>query len=250
LAEGAGLAHDAGNLLAAISLYCDLLERPGMLRPEHHHYASELRQLSERGGAMLQRLLTVPLAATLAAARSSVADPAAALQELAPVFERLAAPVATVQLDVPASLPLHQRPLALTAEALERITLNLVRNAGQAIANAPPSTPGRITVALSVVGDRVRLRDRLRLAVEDNGPGMTPALAAAFLCPTPLPSGASRGFGHRIIHELASATGGELIIRVRPGLGTTFSLEWPLPPAEATGATVQPIPLTRTHGGS
>jgi len=199
---------------------------------------------------MLQRLLTVPLAAALTGARSAAADPAAALQELAPIFERLTAPAATVQLDVPASLPPHQRPTALTTEALERITLNLVRNAGQAIANAPRSVPGRITVALSVVGDRVGLGDRLRLAVEDNGPGMTPALAAAFLCPTPLPIGASRGFGHHIIHELASATGGELIIRVRPGQGTTFSLEWPLPHAEAIAAAGQPISLIPLHGGS
>ena len=31
VAEGAGLAHDAGNLLGALSLYSDLLAMPGVL---------------------------------------------------------------------------------------------------------------------------------------------------------------------------------------------------------------------------
>ncbi len=30
IAEGAGLAHDAGNLLGALSLYSDLLAMPGV----------------------------------------------------------------------------------------------------------------------------------------------------------------------------------------------------------------------------
>ena len=35
VAEGAGLAHDAGNLLGALSLYSDLLAMPGVLHEEH-----------------------------------------------------------------------------------------------------------------------------------------------------------------------------------------------------------------------
>src|ERR1700712_3222287 len=57
IAEGPGLAHDAGNLLGALGLYCDLLDLPGVLRPEHLHYARELRLLSQRSGALINRLL-------------------------------------------------------------------------------------------------------------------------------------------------------------------------------------------------
>ena len=45
VAEGAGLAHDAGNLLGALSLYSDLLAMPGVLNEEHREYANELRLL-------------------------------------------------------------------------------------------------------------------------------------------------------------------------------------------------------------
>src|SRR5580658_9470769 len=51
VAEGAGLAHDAGNLLGALSLYSDLLSMPGVLHEEHREYAAELRMLSDRSWA-------------------------------------------------------------------------------------------------------------------------------------------------------------------------------------------------------
>src|SRR5271156_3371173 len=57
VAEGEGLAHDAGNLLGALSLYSDLLAMPGVLNEEHRGYASELRMLSDRSWAMIDRLV-------------------------------------------------------------------------------------------------------------------------------------------------------------------------------------------------
>src|SRR3979411_2796430 len=56
IAEGGGRAHDAGNLLGALSLYSDLLAMPGVLHEEHREYATELRMLSDRSWAMIQRL--------------------------------------------------------------------------------------------------------------------------------------------------------------------------------------------------
>jgi hypothetical protein len=68
--------------------------------------------------------------------------------------------------------------------------------------------------------------DRLRLSVDDNGPGMPPAIAAAFLHPAPLPPGTSRGYGHHNVHELVENTKGGLGIHVRPGRGTTLCIDW------------------------
>jgi signal transduction histidine kinase len=147
------------------------------------------------------------------------------LRNLAPILERIATGAATVTVTSPVSLP----PLDFPSEIIERITVNLVRNAADAIrlqqASAPPSTLpplGEIQVTLAVVAGRVQL------TVEDNGPGMPPAIAAAFLQPLPLPVGSSRGLGHRIVHDLATASAGQLSIRVRPGRGTVFCLKWPI----------------------
>jgi signal transduction histidine kinase len=263
LANTTGLAHDAGNLLAALGLYCDLLNVAGVLRPEHQHYGAELRLISDRSSSLIQRLLAAPVTAAPIAitpdpAQPGSADPlplpptllrrrnarasdivpptpnhAAMLRSLAPVLERIAAGAATVTVTCPDSLPALDFP----SEIIERITVNLVRNAAEAIrlqqASAPPSTLppcGEIQVSLAEVAGRVQL------SVEDNGPGMPPAIAAAYLQPSPLPLGASRGLGHRIVHELAASSEGQLSIRVRPGRGTIFCLKWPItlpPSAEA-----------------
>ncbi len=240
LADTVGLAHDAGNLLAALGLYCDLLRVPGVLRPEHQHYATELSLISDRSSALIQRLLRtsagMPPASSLAA-KPSVSDPheapasdaanhASILRNLAPVLQNIAAGAAQVSVTCPTTLP----PLDFTSDILERITVNLVRNAAEALRiqrkrTDSPISPhqGEIRVSLAIDGRQ------LLLTVEDNGPGMYPATAAKFLHPSPLPPHATHGLGHRIIRELATATDGQLSIRVLPGSGTVFSILWPIP---------------------
>ena len=255
LAESRGLAHDAGNLLAALGLYCDLLNVPGVLRPEHQHYSTELRIISDRSAALIHRLLAAPPANPQQAphpgstpilphdllhrpnARTSdlaarTANHAAMLLGLTPVLRRIAAGAADVTVTCQVSFP----PLGFPSEIIERITVNLVRNAAEAIRRGQPrassvpfAPPGQIHVALAVIADH------LQLTVEDNGPGMSPTNVEAYLPPEPLPLGASHGLGHRIVHELATASAGQLSIRVLPGHGTAICLKWPIPapsPAE------------------
>jgi signal transduction histidine kinase len=272
IAQAAGLAHDAGNLLGALGLYCDLLRVPGVLGPEHRHYATELGLIASRSSELIQRLLAAPHAhtqpqparpwldtsrdrataldfqpsdvrrrdtaqreASQCMDRLPVLTHVSALRLLSPVLERIAAGCATVSICAPATLP----SLNLSIETLERITVNLVRNAAEAIRMARGSVPinglstraigpaprptGTIRVALGVAGGR------FRLTVEDDGPGMPPAVAAAFLQPGPLPPKPGRGLGHRIVHELVTASGGHISIRVRPGQGTAFCIRWPVP---------------------
>jgi len=257
LAETSGLAHDAGNLLAALGLYCDLLKVPGVLRPEHQHYATELHLISNRSAALIRRLLVSPATPALnltlpsnaerllapmlfhrrpertSDALAATPSHAVTLLSLAPVLERIAAGAATVVVTCPTSLP----PLNFPSEIIERITVNLVRNAAEAIRRGQPrassvpfSPPGQIRVTLAVIDAH------LQLTVEDNGPGMSPTNVEAYLHPEPLPVGANHGLGHLIVHELTTASDGRLSICVRPGQGTAFCLKWPLPappPAEA-----------------
>jgi signal transduction histidine kinase len=251
LAETIGLAHDAGNFLAALGLYCDLLSAPGVLGPRHKHYAEELSLISNRSSALIQRFLSHPVdpqkadisapsAPTPAAVgRCDAPHPvqpkancnlAAVLRSLAPVLQSIAGGAATVSITCPNSLP----PVDLSSEILERLAVNLVRNAAEAIrvhrrdaCTAPLPPCGQIQVSIAAVGPT------LRLTVKDNGPGMPPAAAAAFLHPSPLPAGARHGMGHRIIHQLAASTRGKMAIHVVTGGGTAFSLEWPIQTARS-----------------
>jgi signal transduction histidine kinase len=51
-----GLIHDARNMVAAMELYCDLLEEPGVLSASFRHYAKELRLVSGTGQRLLEKL--------------------------------------------------------------------------------------------------------------------------------------------------------------------------------------------------
>jgi signal transduction histidine kinase len=236
VANGIGLAHDAGNLFAALGLYCDLLSAPGVLRPEHQHYVTELRQLAERSDRLVHNLLASSTAPGPVATPTGPAAPNAAqvLREIEPLLAAVAGRSATVSVKAPRSLATPPLP----AETLERILVNLVRNAAQAIELAGPRPfGGYIRISLATIASH------LRLTVEDNGPGMPVTTAAAFLSPKPLPAGARHGLGHRIIHDLVSSSGGTLSLRVRPGRGTIISIQWPVPTAlrpdhpETAGAT-------------
>jgi signal transduction histidine kinase len=221
VANGVGLAHDAGNLFAALGLYCDLLSAPGVLRPEHQHYVTELRQLAERSDQLVHNLIT---GQSSAKSQKEAAAPNAAqiLREIGPLLSAIAGRSAIVTVKTPRSLPTPPLP----AETLERILVNLVRNASQAIELAGPRPlGGQIRVSLAT------LAGHLRLTVEDNGPGMPVTTAAKFLSPKPLPAGARHGLGHRIIHDLVTSSGGNLSLRVRPGRGTIISIQWPVPAA-------------------
>jgi two-component system nitrogen regulation sensor histidine kinase GlnL len=115
--------------------------------------------------------------------------------------------------------------------------VNLVRNAAEAIRSSNTAISGasrhngvaeRHNDAGKIRVSLTSLDGLLQLTVEDNGPGMPPAIAAAFMNPRPQTNYSNRGLGHPIVHELIQGTGGKLIIRVAPGRGTTISIRWPL----------------------
>jgi signal transduction histidine kinase len=50
------LLHDTRNMVASISLYCELLEEPGVLTYPFRHYASELRLVAGASHRLLERM--------------------------------------------------------------------------------------------------------------------------------------------------------------------------------------------------
>ena len=256
LAETTGLAHDAGNLVAALRLYTDLLSAPGVLGPRHEHYATELRLIADRASTLIQRLLvnfqtplngkaaeperpdgrSLPTAradfsgARLKKPASAATSHALVLFQLAPILEHLAAGVAKVTVTCSESLP----ALDLSTEVLERITVNLFRNACEAIRRQSAASSTTASRRLGQIHIRLEAdASHARLKLEDTGPGMREEMIAAYLRPTPLPYGARHGLGHRIVHQLVAESGGQLSIRVRPGYGTLICVCWPIPRSPA-----------------
>jgi nitrogen-specific signal transduction histidine kinase len=257
VADGAGLAHDAGNLMGALGLYSALLSRPDVLRPEHRHYAEELTLLSQRSRALIDRLLvgseslpaTAPAATTEDVptknsgpsrrtadrpADAGSCDPHWVLDQLAPLLRSLAAPH---ELSLHSSGP--RTTLPFSAEILERIAVNLVCNATQAMttqATNTQTTNKQATPACGTASGSLRLRllhhsGTVVLEIEDAGPGMPLPQAARLITLTssvPRQQGV-RGLGLRIVRELATATDAAVEVHIRRERGTTIRLQWKVP---------------------
>ena len=247
-----GILHDVRNLVSAVSLYCDLLSMPHVLRPEHRHYADELRLLGERSAALIERLIgaAIPPGRGNAAGspfpsrldrRAVQSGPNASSEEqprleaLRPMVERCAGLLHCVAGGQAVEI-LYGDASACTiripGESLERILVNLVRNAAAAM----DRRRGHIRVGVGLrPSDALTTRpwpfQRIRLVVEDSGCGMAPAELERLLAnsdPSVLHLPAPHGIGFRVVRELVQASRGELCIHSRPGQGTRVEIEWPV----------------------
>lgn len=303
--HGDGLLHDARNLIGALGLYCDLLSMPGVLKKEHRHYAEEVRLLGVRSAAMIQRLMETsvqaegaaacswldksprPCGAGCAAAEKTLsgigtgkqAGSAPAPASLRAIVERCSGLLdrvacgKTIEISYGVASAV---PVRIEEEAVERILVNLVRNAAAALTSSEPAagnggaggaasspstqrsasasrrstpadptddeTPGSIRIGVGQLANRVGDPKpwpfrRVRLTVEDSGCGMTTEQLERLMSCGRAPSRGSHGIGFRVVRELAAASRGDLRVMSAPGVGTRVQIEWPMAVAPWTEAS-------------
>lgn len=131
-----------------------------------------------------------------------------------------------------ASLP-DALPAQVDASALQRAVDNYVSNA---VKYSPPGSLVRLVLSVEAAsGDGAAWA---RIAVEDEGPGLTEEdQAKAFgklqrLSAQPTGGEHSTGLGLYIVKQLVEAHGGEVGVESEPGAGATFWLRLPLPPPD------------------
>ncbi len=226
VAEGAGLAHDAGNLLGALSLYSDLLAMPGVLHEEHREYAAELRMLSDRSWAMINRLVNHSRAGLPTKVQAEISVLPDVVDRCKGLLSRVAGRTVEISFGVGAF-----QPVRVPVEAVERILTNLVKNAAEA-------TPwvGAISIhvegALEQVGNEQpgsegdEVRRRVVMTVRDRGCGMDQAAVRRLMQAGGISSANRRGLGFRVVRELVAMSGGCLNVESQPEVGTSISVEW------------------------
>ena len=207
VAEGAGLAHDAGNLLGALSLYSDLLAMPGVLHEEHREYASELRMLSDRSWAMINRLVNHSRAGLPTKMQAELSVLPDVVDRCRGLLSRVAGRTVEVSYGVGAF-----QPVRVPVEAVERILTNLVKNAAEA-------TPWVGAISIDVEGvveqgsEGGEVRRRVVMTVRDRGCGMDQAAVRRLMQAGGISSANGRGLGFRVVRELVAMSGGCLILR-------------------------------------
>jgi len=239
--EATELAHDARNLLSALSLYCELLASPGVLTPDFRHYAEDLRVVGEAGLRLVEALA--------GPARGLGSNPRWPLRRRPfPGIEDLGAEVLAMQTSLRAlagpavELEVECAPcaglLALNAEELLRILFNLVANSVEAM-GAPGAASRRALLRITAQrggggsflsgGDGI---DTVVLSVRDTGPGIAakdlerifdPGFSTRAGC-----GEAPRGLGLAIVRQLVEGAGGAVRAVSSPGLGTRFDIDLPV----------------------
>jgi len=119
---------------------------------------------------------------------------------------------------VGAPLEIRVSPLRLT-----QVLINLVVNAGQAVASMERTEVGLVRVRWALVEDRARIE------VEDDGPGLPRTMEQGeqeLLFTTKRP-GAGTGLGLSLCRELVAQMDGTLELRTVPGKGTLAQMEFP-----------------------
>jgi len=207
----AGMAHEIGNPLGALTGYLGLLEQ------EVAEDAHELVVRAQGEAARIDRLVRELLDYAAPAHMSSEPfDPLAALQEALQLLDQQQAlDGLQFQAEIPDSLPM----VCGRSAKLVQVFLNLLLNARDA-------SPAGGNIELDVS----RQAENLLFQISDDGTGIPPADLPHIFDPffTTKPQGKGRGLGLAVCHHIITEMGGRIEVSSQQDRGTTFRVSIPL----------------------
>jgi signal transduction histidine kinase len=217
-----GVAHDFNNILAAIRVNAELLERRTR-DAEQAQLLGEIDHAVARASELCRQLLAY-------AGRTPTPLGPVSLTSVIDDVRRLASPSmpkdVRLEVDAPKDLP----PVNGEASQLRQVLLNLVLNAVDAIG----ARKGTVRVEARAEDERVRL------VVEDDGDGMDADTLARIFDPFFTTKSKGRGLGLAAVAGIVKSHEGTLDVTSTRGRGTRFELV--LRRAKETLAqTVEPV---------
>jgi PAS domain S-box-containing protein len=232
-----GIAHDFNNLLMAIQGSLELLQRrlPGD-DPKVAQLIDNALQGARRGAALTQRMLAFARRQELKLIPLDVRD---VVQQMTNLLQSSLGPSVRVETHFPPELP----KVVADANQLELALLNLAINGRDAMPNG-----GTITISATRRADAPGLKagNYLCVSVTDTGTGMDEETLKRAIEPffTTKGVGKGTGLGLPMVHGMAEQSGGTLLLKSRPGHGTSAELCLPIARGEAASAAQEPIAQT------
>jgi two-component system sensor kinase FixL len=217
----AGVAHEINQPLTAITAYARACERYlAMPEPDLAEAADAVREIAAEGlraGEIIRRLRQmVRLDAPDTRARLDLNSLVEEIRSLLDSDAR--AHDVQLRIDLVDTLP------AVTGNGshLQQVVLNLVRNAFEALHERPPGSR-QVTLATGVAtGDGVEIR------VEDNGPGIDPAIAGRLFDPFSTTKPTGTGLGLAMCRTIVQSHGGKIAATRLDPQGTRFVVQLPI----------------------
>ncbi len=211
----AGLGHDMSNVLLPVRCRLDALD-DAPLSTEARRQLQAIRASVEYLQQLTDGLHLLALDPDDPVASSEIVDLAVWWKQAGPLLTKAVPKHVRLVTDWPQDLA----PVAVPPHRLTQAVLNLLVNAGEAVGR-----DGLIRLWAEPVAEH----DAVRLAVTDNGCGMTPQIRRRALDPffTTKKRGLGTGLGLSLVQSVARSAGGSLEIDSAPGQGTTVTLVLP-----------------------
>lgn len=211
----AGLAHEIGSPLQILEGRLSMLESKADDPRETRRLAQILAEQSRRITRIVSRLSGVARRSL----QRSLIQVGPSVRTVVELMEGEARRRGiTLVLEEEAALPQVEGE----ADALQQLTLNLVRNALAATAQG-----GHVSVRLArTVTERGAI---VQLTIEDTGSGMDDATRAQIFEPffTTRSAEGGSGLGLAVVKGIVDEHGGRIRVQSAPGAGTTFTIELP-----------------------
>lgn len=215
----AGLAHEIGNPISAILGFQELMLMGGLSREEERDFLERMKRETERIHKVLRDLLD--FARPAQSPRAGEADLPSSAADAVNDVAALVRPQKewksiTLETDVAPDLPL----VGLGHGRLVQVLLNLLLNAGDVVAR----DEGRVVVRAARAGE-----GRVRIEVEDNGPGIAKEMQDRLFEPfaTTKDVGKGTGLGLAVCRGLVEAAGGTITAERGDEGGARFVVELP-----------------------
>ncbi len=239
----AGIAHNFNNMLQGIMGNVYLAIQEAVSAPQREMLESA-DIAARRAAAMVSQLLTFSYPGSQRRLQSI--DPSARLVDVVEMGRRTFDRHIELTSEVAADLP----AIEMDGGQFEQITLNVLINARDAVADLQERTP-HIHVAMDLYIDANTHQRSLRIRTTDNGKGMDDKTRERIFEPffTTKPVDKGTGLGLSTVYSIVQKQRGKILCQSTLGAGTTFSVLLPLPierdqqpaavdPVAAVGGTV------------
>ncbi len=218
----AGLAHEIGNPIAALMGMEDLLMDGGLDADAQRDFLQRMRRETERIHVVVRDLLDFarPEGRSEEDAGPPVPADVRAVVDDVIALVRHQKHFRAIKIDTNLAPALE---VALPAPRLTQVLLNLILNAGAAIATSGEA--GTIVVRTRVAG-----ATQARIEIEDDGPGISPAVRDRLFEPfvTTKQVGEGTGLGLAVCRGLVESAGGEIGVDASYESGARFYVVLPL----------------------
>jgi signal transduction histidine kinase len=221
----AGIAHEIGNPIGIVLGYLELIRQPD-LGPE------ELSDFTRRAEQEIQRINTI-IRQLLDLARPKESKPQqisvhAVLEDIAGVMG-MQPMMSEIEIDL--QLEAQQESLLTNVEQLRQVFLNLLLNAGDAIADVRGLSQGRIEIKTwNEQPGSPKMPAVLAISFEDNGNGIPSDQVESVFDPfyTTKEPGKGTGLGLAVSYMIIEKMGGNISVQSRMNAGTRFTIVLPL----------------------